>query len=291
MRPGLLRGGLGQMALAAFFFSVMSLLVRVAGTRLPSAQIVLARAAVSLVISFWMLRAAGVSPWGKNRRTLALRGLFGFGGLNCFYWALVHLPLAEATVLQYTNPVFTALLAVPVLGERLRRRHLASVALSLAGVVLVARPATLFGGAGAALPALPVAVALLGAALSAAAYVTVRKAGGSEHPLVVVFWFPLVATPLALPAALGAWVQPAGVEWLVLLGVGVSTQIAQVFMTRGLLLETAARATAASYLQVVFAAGWGALLLAEAPDLATGLGSALIGCGLLLLAADKGDER
>jgi drug/metabolite transporter (DMT)-like permease len=280
-----LRSGLGQMVLAGFFFSIMSLLVRVAGSRLPSSQIVLARAAVALVIAYAMLRLQRLPAWGTNRRTLVLRGLFGFGGLTCFFWSLVHLPLAEATVLQYLNPVLTALLAVPLLDEPLRLRELASAGLSLAGVVLVARPASLFGMAGApALAPLPVAVGLLGALFSALAYVTVRKASGSEHPLVVVFWFPLVATPLSLPAAIAAWVPPTPAEWLVLLGVGVATQTAQVYMTRGLMLETAARATAASYVQVVFAAGLGALVLAEWPDVTTVLGSVLVGCGLLLLA-------
>ena len=280
-----LRSGAGQMALAAFFFSIMSLLVRMAGHTLPSGQIVLARTVVSLVISYGMLRAAGLAPWGNNRKMLLLRGLFGFAALNCFYWALVHLPLAEATVFQYTNPVFTALLAAIVLREPLRLREIASVIICLAGVSLVARPEVLFGsGPGPSLDPLAVSVALLGAMFSACAYVLVRKAGHSDASLVVVFWFPLVATPLSIPAALAHWVWPTPGEWLLLVGVGIATQTAQVFMTRGLLQETAARATAVSYLQVVFAAAWGAALLAELPGFTTWAGSGLIGLGLLLLA-------
>src|SRR5919198_2870993 len=228
------RSGLGYMALSAFFFSVMGLLVRVVGERLPSSQIVLARSVAALMMSWLLLRRAGLSPWGNHRPLLVLRGLFGFGALVCFYWSLVHMPLADATVLQYTNPVFTALLAALLLREPLRAIDLASVFISLVGVALVARPRALFGGSAAMIEPTVLAVALLGALCSASAYVVVRKARGLDHPLVVVFWFPLVATPLAIPPALRDWVDPTPREWLLLLGGAGGTQAAQGFITHGL---------------------------------------------------------
>jgi drug/metabolite transporter (DMT)-like permease len=279
--------GLRDMALAAFFFSIMSLLVRTAGEEQPSWQIVLARAFVSLVLGWIVLRGTGRSPWGTHRRLLFLRGLLGFGGLSCFYWALVHLPLAEATVIQYTNPIFTALLAAVLLGERMARLEVAALLGCAVGVLLVTRPSALFGGTLEPLPLLPVLVALLGAVLSAGAYVTVRKLGASEHPLVVVFWFPLVATPLSLPAVLTTWVTPSARGWLLLLGVGIATHIAQLFMTRGLQREPAGRATAVSYLQIVFAACWGLLFLGERPAWPTVLGALLIGGCVMVLALQR----
>lgn len=279
-------GGLRYMVLAAFFFSIMSLLVRVAGERLPSSMIVLARAVVAVFLSYAMVKRAGYNPWGTHRLLLFLRGLFGFGALTCFYFSLTRLPLAEATVIQYMNPIFTALLAVVVLREAMRGIEIVSVLVSLCGVVLVAKPAFIFQAAATEpLDHVAVAVALLGALLSAAAYVLVRKAHGAEPAIVVVFWFPLVATPLAIPAAVATWIWPTPTEWLFLVGVGVATQIAQVFMTEGLHRETAGRATAMSYLQIVFAAVLGLIFLSEVPDLLTILGALLIGGGVVLLAA------
>jgi drug/metabolite transporter (DMT)-like permease len=198
--------GLRYMALGAFWFSVMSLLVKAVGARLPSMEVVLARAVVTLALSALMLRQARVRPWGAQPRRLLLRGLLGFGGLTCFYYGLTHLPIADATVLQYTNPVFTALLAALFLGEHLSRRELVATLASFAGVVLVARPSALAGAA--ALPTLPLLVALLGALLSASAYVAVRAMGTSEHPLVVVFYLPLVSVPLALPTVIPSGCGP-----------------------------------------------------------------------------------
>lgn len=284
------RGGLWHMAGAAFFFSLMSLLVRMSGTLegMPSSQVVLARAAVALVISWGMLRRRGLDPFGPHKGLLATRGLLGFGALTCFYYSLVSLPLAEATVIQYMNPVFTGLLAAVALGERFSPADLFATLLSLLGVTLVARPAFVFGAIGhAPLPAVAVGVAVLGSILSAAAYVAVRKARGLAPPLVVVFWFPLVATPLSLPPAIAQWEWPSPLGWLLLLGVGVTTQIAQVFMTEGLHREPAGRATAVSYLQVLFAAAWGALFLGERPDAWTLTGALLVCAGVLFVAVRK----
>ncbi|PSQ82101.1 MAG: hypothetical protein BRD46_00395, partial [Bacteroidetes bacterium QS_8_68_15] len=119
---------------AAFFFSLMSACVETLGDALPSQQIVLVRSVVTLGYSWTLVRWAGKALWGTNRRLLLLRGLFGLGGLSCFFWALTALPLADATVLHYTNPVLTALLAAVVLGERLGPEEIGGALMSFAGV-------------------------------------------------------------------------------------------------------------------------------------------------------------
>jgi drug/metabolite transporter (DMT)-like permease len=280
--------GMRYMAGAALAFSVMSLLVKVAGRRLPSQQVVMVRAVITLALSAWAVRRAGVSPWGSPRKRglLLLRGAVGFLALSCFYHSIVHLPLADATVIQYTNPVFAGLIAVPVLGERLRRREVTSVLVSMAGVALVMRPSFLFGH-GAGLDPRTVAIGLLGAMCSALAYVTVRKLGTTEHAAVIVFYFSLVSVFAALPTALPGALWPTPVEWLVLLGIGVTTQLGQIAITHGLRLERAGRATATAYLQIVFAALWGILFFAELPDWGTFLGAALI-IGSTLALANRG---
>src|SRR6188768_1933734 len=93
--------GVRHMAASAFFFSLMSLLVKLAGSHLPSNQIVLARGVVCLVLSYGWLRSRAIRPWGNKPRALLLRGLFGTTALLCFYYTLVTLPFAESVVLQH----------------------------------------------------------------------------------------------------------------------------------------------------------------------------------------------
>jgi len=97
-------------------------------------------------------------------------------------------------------------------------------------------PASIFGAHVGQLSPNSVAIALLGA-LTGAAHATVRKLGSLEHPAVIVFYHSLVTFPIAS----ANWLMPAGGEWLLLLGVGMSTQLAQTFITRGLQVETAVR--------------------------------------------------
>lgn len=279
--------GLRYMMLSALSLSVMAAFVKALGRQLSLHQVVFSRSVVTLLLSYWMLRRAGVAPWGHARWWLVLRGLLGFVGLNCLFFGITRLPLAEATVLQYLYPVFIALLAVPLLGERPSLLLLASLAVSTLGVVVVARPGFLSGDGGS-LDGLATAVAIAGAFFSGAVYVVVRRLSQREHSLVIVFYFPLVALPLSTPSAVATWVWPTALEWLLLLGVGLSTQAAQVTLTRGLQSESATRASSVSYLQIVFAALWGWLLFGERPHAWTWAGALLVFAGTVLATRARG---
>jgi drug/metabolite transporter (DMT)-like permease len=258
--------GIRAMIIGSFWFSVMGLMVKLAGRRLGSMEIVFARSVITLGLSWWSLWRLGVHPLGTNRRLLLVRGLLGATALLFYFYSLVHLPLGEATLIQYTNPVFAIVLAAVVLEEALHAREIVCLVASLVGVLLVAHPPPLFGGNAAPASALAVGSAVIGAACSGFAYTLVRKMRGSEHPLVIVGYLPLLSVPISLPFALARWTWPTAAEWLLLAGVGVTTQLAQISMTRGLQLERTARATTAGYLQVAFAVLWGAIFLGEIPD-------------------------
>ena len=267
--------GLRYAAAGAFSFSFMSAFAKLAGARLPTQEIIFFRAVVTTTLTLYALRRAGVSPWGRERGLLLLRGLFGYGALSCFLWAVVRLPLADTTVIHFTNPIFTALLDAIFLGEVLGGREVVLALAALGGVLIVARPGFLFGDI-SGLDPVAVGVALSGAILSAGAYVTVRRLTRTNHPLVIVLAFAVVTLVGSSPATLGVFVMPRGLEWAYLLGVGLATQAGQVFVTRALQLEQAGRVMAVGYLQIVFAAVWGLLVFAEAPDHWTALGAAVI---------------
>ena len=268
------------MVLSAFSFSLMSLCVKQLGGRIPVAEVVFIRALISLVLSWWVIQRQGVSPWGNRRPMLVWRGVVGTLALFCFYGAISQLPLAAATVLQYLYPTFTAALAWGALGERAGKRILLAMALGWLGVLLVAQPdwlAQLTGDSAMdSLPALAVAIGITGALLTALAYVTVRHLATDEHRSVIIFYFPLMSVPMALPFVLANPVWPNAVDWTWLLGVGLFTQLGQIFLTQGLASMPAARATAINYVQVVFAALWGLLFLGESINELMVMGAVLV---------------
>ncbi len=279
----LMSQGLKYMVAASFFFSLMSLLVKITGRRLPPQEIVMIRSAVLLLIVSFTIHRQQINPWGVNKKLLLLRGLLGFIAVNCFYIALVRLPLAEATVIMFTNPVFTALIAAVVLAELFGIKDIGLMAISLAGVLLVVQPAILFGNTGAGLDTIGVAMGLVSAVLSAAAWVTIRKLSQTEPVVVIVFYFAMIATFGSVPLVMMNPVWPTAVEWLLLIGIGIATHFGQLNLTRGLKLEKAGRAASVAYLQMVFAALWGLLIFNEIPTLLSIAGAVLIVGSTLML--------
>lgn len=283
--PGRARGGLGYMVESAFWFAVMSLMVKFASRTLPTMEIVFARGVVALSLASLMLARAQQSPLGGRLGLLLLRGAIGSTALVCYFGAVAHLPLAEAAVIHQTAPLFTALLAAWMLHERLEPRVVIALVGAFAGVLLIAHPDWLFGPRTTPTAPWPwqfAFVALLGAILSAFAYVTVRRLGRSEHPLVVVFWFHALTVPLAAPFALPDWSWPDATGWALLVGIGVTTQLAQVAMTKGFARAEAGRAAAVGYLQVAFATLFSITVFDDWPDAWRWAGIALIVASLLL---------
>ena len=282
-RAGVQRGAL-MLAAAALVFSMMSVLVKQAHKELPVEMLVMARGTVTLVLSWLLVKRRGLSPWGKHKPLLLLRGLFGLCGLVSFFYAISALPLADVTVIHFINPVLTALLAALVLREALTARLLVAIALSMSRVLLVVHPSWLLAQP-AALPlnTFGVVAALAGGGFAACAYVTVRHLTSREDPLVIVLYFPLVVVPVMLPFVIAAWRWPSVSGWALMLGIGVLAQVAQVLLTRGLALLPAGRGTAIGYVQIVFAAGWGALLFDESVTWLTLAGAVLVLLGTSLL--------
>ena len=281
--PGPGARGVLWMLGSALGFSVMSLLVKVASASFPTMELVFARSAFMAALTFTALRLDGASPLGVDRRTLLARGAVGATALSLFYFGIGRLPLGDAVTVQYTAPVWTALTAALILGERVRPVVAASAVLSMAGVVLVARPSVLFG-AGAALDPAGVAAVAAAAVLSGLAYTFVRKLRQTDRPMAIIFYLSWVGMVGALPfALLGGWAWPTGWQWLLLLGIGLATHAGQVGLTKGMQTLEAGTASAIGYVQVVLAFVWGAVFLGDAVDGLSLAGAAVVVSSVLLV--------
>ena len=261
----------------------MALFVKLVGDHgIPVLETVAARSVVSLVISYVGLRRDGVALLGTRKGLLAARGLVGFVALLCVFYAITHLPLAEAMVLQYLHPMFTALLALFFLKEHLTMGTVICIVLSFLGVLIIVQPDFLFASTEANFDGMSVIIAIAGAFGSAVAYTLVRALGKTEHPLVIILYFPLISLPASLVLLWGDFVMPEGVEWFYLLAIGIATQIGQIGLTKSMRTESAARATSFGYLQVVFAMLLGILFFNEYPSLDTLMSASLIIIGIYL---------
>lgn len=272
------------MLLSALAFSLMSACVKLVSAHgIPVLEIIAARAFISLGISYIDIKRKGISMWGQNQKLLLARGTIGTLALFCVYYSVITLPLAEATLLQYLHPMFTALLGLIFLGERVLHSTKVCIGFSLVGLLVMSLPG-LGADEQAALPWASVSIALLGALGSSIAYVIVRKLSNIEDSSVIILYFPLIALPLSLLLLGSDFVMPNLEGFILLLFVGVFTQVGQVGLTKAMQSESAGKAAGYAYVQVIFAMLFGWIIFSEIPSIWSWVGGSIIMIGALVNA-------
>ncbi|MCA2014748.1 DMT family transporter [Vibrio tritonius] len=274
--------GVRFMFLSALGFSLMTAFVKgVSNYGIPVFEIVAARAFVSLIISYIDVKRKRISIWGNNKKLLFARGAFGTASLMCVYYAVTSLPLAEATILQYVHPIFTALLAVLFLKERVQPATIVCIVLCLLGLYTMLHP-ELASGQHSDIPLFSVGIALLGAFGSSIAYVIVKKLSRTEDSSVIIFYFPMVALPISALLIGRDFIWPEWHVTVMMILVGVFTQVGQYGLTKAMQTQDAGRASAFSYIQIVFSICIGVIWFQEIPSVWTYLGGIFIVSGALI---------
>ncbi len=268
------------MLISALGFSLMSACVKeVSELGIPVLEIVAARAIVSGIISYVDIKRKNISIWGNNKPLLIARGLLGAFALMFVYYAVTTLPLAEATVLQYLHPVFTAVLALFFLKEVIQRSTIACIVISLFGLFIIIQP-NLQLDSTVQYPWLSISAGVLGALGSSIAYIIIKKLTKTDDSSVIIFYFPIIAFPMSMILLGSDFVLPSLLATGLLVLVGIFTQIGQVGLTKALNSADASKATAYAYVQVLFSVLIGWLYFSEVPVLTT-----IIGGGLILIGA------
>jgi drug/metabolite transporter (DMT)-like permease len=281
----------GYMAVSAALFSTMNLAARVAASEGAHFTVIaLVRALIGAMVAFGVSRAAGTPLRIGDGRRMALRSGLGTIAMVFTFAALSSrgLHLGDAVTLFNLAPVFIALLAPLWLGERAGRSLWISIALSLLGVVLVLRPAFLFGHVSVAhaviapvaaggsyarlvtaltgYPGFGAACALGAAAASACAMMMLRQIGQTETAESISLHFGLTASTVFAVLSYPFWQMPSTASAIGLLGTGLAGGFAQLAMTRAYALEKAARVSSMGYLAVPFSAVLGIAFLHESPQ-------------------------
>ena len=233
------------------------------------------------VISFWrnLLAVAMFAPWlmrvgwrglaTRRSSLLVTRSAFLVVSSICMFFAVVLLPLAEATALSFTTPLFATMLAALVLKEVVRVRRWSALMVGFAGVLVMLRP-----GAAAVDPA--AGLVLLSALTFAAVVVTGKMLAASESPAAIVVYVYLYSIPLSLIPALLFWQWPSGEQWLWLLALGIVANGNMYGISRALRIGDASLSQPFDFIRLLFTALVGYFAFAEQPDLWTWLGAAII---------------
>jgi drug/metabolite transporter (DMT)-like permease len=258
---------------AVLSFSTMAVAARELLAHMGAFQVLFVRSVVMLAIVLVIVAQAKDAVTATRRLPLhAFRNVIHFGGQYCWVFAIGALPLATVFAIEFTMPVWTAILAALILGERLTRPRVVMLVLGLVGVLLILRP-----GFGFFHPA--ALVALAASFLYAGNMITTKQLSGTESPLAVLFWMSVLQTPLSLVAALPGWVSPPAshLPWMLLMGVGSYT--AHYSMTRAFKLVDATVAVPIDFVRLPLIAVVGALFYNEAFDPMIIVGATVIFAG------------
>ena len=274
------------MVFSAFFFCLMTIFVKLAGNELQTIQIVFFRGVFTLLTTYYLIRKYKASIWGNFRGVLFLRGITGSIALFFVYESLQRISIPEATVIQYLYPIFTAVFGLFLLNEKISRNIIVAIFLGLAGVYTIFEFPFILSNESILIEDL--SIALIGACLTGAAYVLVRKASKlGESPYTIMFYFPLFSVLISLPFMLSTWTMPSTLCWIYIFFVGVFTQLGQLFLTFGYKILPAGKAASTSYVQVPFAIMAGMILFNDSLTLHFIIGSVVIFSSIFLIINDK----
>ena len=277
------------MVLSAASFCMMTVFVKLAGYHLPTIQIVFVRGVFTLVVTGFFLYRDEIKPFGNNRKLLIARGITGTLALFLVYESIKRYPLSEATVIQYLYPLFTAIIASILISEIISRRIIIGILFGFLGVYALLDFPLLSGNS---LELENLIIAICGSFLTGLAYVLVRKSTNlNEHPLVIMFYFPLFTVPACFPFLFSNWEPPSLITWFHLILVGIFTQFGQLFLTYGYKELPATKAAPISYIQVLFAATIGILFFDEYINVNFIIGSILVLFSIIMVISESSLKR
>jgi drug/metabolite transporter (DMT)-like permease len=267
-----LRGAL-WMGGAILSFCAMAIAVRELQRHIGAFEILFLRSLVMLAIVAALLPGSGGGAWRTRHLGLHVsRSLVHLAGQYLWVYCIGLLALATVFAVEFTMPVWVAILAALFLGERLNRGRLVQLALGLAGVMIILRP-----GAGAVPPAALLMV--LCSLCYGATMIFTKRLSATDSPHAVLFWMSLIQTPLTLAAALPQWVTPpaSSLPWIGVIGAG--SYFAHYCMTRSMKLVDATLAVPIDFIRLPLIAVLGAALYGEPLDPLVFVGAAIIFCG------------
>lgn len=260
------------MLLAGFLFASMGVFVKLGAEQFSFAELVFYRSLTGLAVITLVVKSRGLSIRTIRWKAHAGRGVSGFVSLALYFYSITLLPLPTAVTLNYTSPLFLAVLTVFLLGERPRMALLIAVGLGFTGVVLLLRPALSgqFWG---------VLLGLTSGFFAGVAYLNVTHLTRTlnEPEWRVVFYFSLTAT-----LGGGVWVlldefhaMTLGNVWI-LLGIGVTATIGQLAMTRAYGKGNTLTVGSMSYSTVVFSSLLSLIVWGQTLDVLSWLAIAII---------------
>jgi drug/metabolite transporter (DMT)-like permease len=263
--------GLPYMAAAVFCLTVLDAGVKWLTDDYSPFQIAFLRYVVGLLFAIGIATQAGGLRTLKTMRPggHALRSIFNIGTMLTFYYALAHLPLADTVAITYAGPLFTTLLSVLMLKEKVGPRRWGAVLIGFVGVLVIVQPS----GTGLNWAA---GLAILSAFLYALTLITSRQLSGTETSHTILFYYSvgvLIVTGATMP---WLWITPTWTDLWVFLLVGVSGSIGQFCLNQAFRYSQASMLAPIDYTGLIWGILFGWMLWGQLPTITVIVGALIV---------------
>lgn len=278
----MIKKGLLYSLLSAVLLSTMNLFIKMLGSSIPSGEIAFFRGLFGTVAVLVVMYMKGIRFSTEDRGLLIMRGLYGGFGMVCNFIALVHMKMSDATILFQTSGIFVFIFSALFLKEAVPKGAGKWLILIFLAVMVMVNPFSYESFTWYAV------IALLGAALSAAAYTTIRSISKhGQHSNFEIMAYFLVTGMIAGLVTTDGFVLPQGVEWLIILAIGSITVVAQFFLTGAFIATNAVVAQFLQYIGVFISAFYGFLFFGESLAIETVLAGIAMFIASVMLARLK----
>ena len=266
-------------------FSIMAIAGRELSSELTTFQILFFRSLAGFALMVVLLSRTGW--WQLRTRYFGIhlvRNIAHYGGQYGWFYGIALIPLAEVFAIEFTMPIWTALFAALLLGERISKQRMVAIAIGFAGVLVMLRPGIAVVN--------PAALAVLAAALCYGfAHTLTKRLSATDSPMAILFYTTAVQLPLALLPALHHWTWPSLALWPWVFGVGSAALAAHYCLTRAFMLEDATVVMPIDFLRLPFIAVIGFVFYDEPLELWIFFGAAIVFTGSWLnLKAGSGSD-
>jgi drug/metabolite transporter (DMT)-like permease len=249
------------MVAAGILNTVMLAAIKELSADLHAFEIAFFRCFVGFIVLLPLVwRHGGITVLRSDQMGLhALRGALNAGGMLLFFWAITLAPLATVSAIGFASPLFAALLAIVILGEKVGLRRWAGLIIGFIGTIIILRPGSGIVEFGAVL-------ALTSSFLWAGAMIVIKHLTGSESPLAITTWGALLVGVFCLIPAIYVWQWPSGEQWLWLLVIGTLGSVIQFSLAKAFSLAETTVVLPFDFLKLVWASVAGFVLFLEVPD-------------------------
>ncbi len=262
------------MLLSAVCFTAMNLLVKYLA-HFGGGQLVLFRAFGSLFFTMSYLLWHKIPILGNQRSLLVFRGFAGVTSMGLFFMSVNYLPIGSAVSLRYLSPIFATILAVFFLKERVKSIQWLFFIMAFVGVLMIKGFDPDMNSFGFLL--------IIGSAIfSGVVYVLINKIGHGDHPVVIVNYFMWISLLVGGVLSIFKWTTPLGVEWLLLLSLGVFGYFGQLFMTKAFQSQATNKIVSLKYIEVIFTMIAGVFWFSDTYPILSLVGTLLVITGLIL---------